>query len=177
MIPDLLQAFFPPNPVVESAYKVLRGELAAPQESGYCLTLVRLIIQDAYNLTYDEFYAHRTDPVPRPNLSTPWARDMERSFRAQGMAVPIPVTWGPNGDSRYIDTNDKRLKPGDLLFRSDTATNSAGMDVGHVAVLMPGKLVLENIDPQYRPKSLSRGVTSLTPLGNWPVTTAIRFRP
>lgn len=161
------------SPVVESGYRLLRGEIGAPKQPGLCLALVRLVIEDAYKMMPYEFYRWRREIVDQNVRASqdPYARDMERSLRYAGMTV------GLDYHGRYVNLDDTRIKPGDLLFRYDTAKDAHGIWVGHVGILMPGNLVLENIDPRGRLKSLSRGPTCLTPLGFWPVTTVVRFRP
>lgn len=159
--------------VIESCYKVLQGRLPVPTMPGLCLKLVRLVIEDAYGMPSGKFYDWRTDVVDQYVRASqdPYARDMERSLRYAGMAVELDY------HGRYVKLDDARIKPGDLLFRYDTAKDARGIWVGHVGILMPGGLVLENIDPRSRLKSLNRGPTCLTPFGFWPVTTVIRFRP
>lgn len=159
------------NPVVDSAYKLLRGEIAAPEKPGYCLKLVRLVVEDAYSLGSHGLYRYRSRVVDADKRASrdPYARDMEASLRDQGMAVS-QVYDGP-----YVDQEFAQLEPGDLLFRFDVAKDARGVYIGHVGVLMPGGLVLENVTP--RANSLSRGYTCLTPLWTWPVTTVVRFQP
>ena len=162
------------NPVVESAYKVLNSELKGPEHAGYCLQLVRLIVEDAYGMKPYSFYDWRTHVVEREKLDSrePWARDMERSFRAAGMAIDF-------GDERYVNPASilERCEPGVLLFRWDVAKSQYGTLIGHVGILMPGGMVLENVNPVHRSNSFVRGVTALTPLEDFRVTTVIQFDP
>lgn len=162
------------NQVVESAYKVLNGELKGPEHAGYCLQLVRLIVEDAYRMKPYSFYDWRTHPVERDQFDSqePWARDMERSLRAAGMAISF-------SDERYISQKDilERCESGSLLFRWDTAKSAYGTFIGHVGILMPGGMVLENVNPVHRMNSFFLGVTALTPLKYFRVTTAIWFDP
>jgi hypothetical protein len=166
--------------IVDAAHQLLRGELAEPRRSGLCLQLVRVVIERAYGLPSHDWYRRwRTITVWRSPGSDrdPWARDMEASLRDARKDLPLPRT-GPAGDpARYVDLAAPDLLPGDLLFRWDTARNAAGDFVGHVGILMPGGLVLENVSPTYRAGALSRGPTVLSRLGAWPVTTAVRFTP
>src|SRR5690606_18687187 len=116
-----------------------------PNEGGKCLSFVRVVVQQALGITYDEFYAHR-EMVERASPDRdPWARDMERGLRKWEVKLK---RWGPEGDgARYAVLDERRLKAGDLLFRWDTAKNPWGDYVGHVGIYMGGGLVMESIDP------------------------------
>ena len=175
----VLGPFLPPTVnerIVESGFAALRNEVSLPLAPEYCLTLVRLVLEDALGLEPLGLYARwRTHITPRPagDDYAPWARDMERSLRAAGMEVPMPRGGGPGADvDRYVVLDLALLQPGDLLFRWDSPDPR-----GHVGILMPGGLVLENASVRNRPDALARGSTVLSPLGTWPVTTVIRFDP
>lgn len=158
--------------VVNSCYRALYGLLELPAQSGLCLQLVRLVIEDAYDLGPGAFYALRTTVVDADKRASlePYARDMERSLRDRGWAVSQPYA------GNYVNSRGATdLKAGDLLFRWDIAKDARGVYVGHVGILMPGSLVLENVNPVGRPRSLARGSTCLTPLWTWPVTTVVRL--
>jgi hypothetical protein len=167
--------------VVDSAYKVLRGEMTVPTEAGYCLQLTRLIVEDACNLEPWGFYKWRTHIVERaPTDDTaPWARDMERSLNAAGMSIAGPMLDPKVREDRYVPmvVLASLVEPGDLLFRWDVARTRAGTFIGHVGILLPGGVVLENVSPGSRPNSFRRNVTSVTPLKFFPVTLAVRFNP
>jgi hypothetical protein len=167
--------------VVESAYKVLRAELQVPDQAGFCLKLVRLVVEDAYGMRSHEWYKWRTHPVERApgDDDSPWARDMERSLRLAGMAVALPPENVQKPEDRYVSTLHLAsvCEPGDLLFRWDVARTKQGTFVGHVGILMPGGMVLENVSPRSRLYSFTRGVTVLTPVANFPTTLAVRFDP
>ena len=170
----------PNDRIVDSAYAALRGDIPnLPNEHGACLMFVRLVVEHAFSLASHEWYQHwRTHPVERKPGSTraPWARDMERSLREQGMAVSTPRS-GPDGDpTRYAVLNENVL-PGDLLFRWNVAANDFGDYIGHVGIFMPGRLVLESVTPAWRPRALVRGATCLGDARSWPTTTVIRFDP
>jgi len=143
------------------------------------LKLVRLVVEDAYQMPSHKWYEWRTQPVERRpgDDDSPWARDMERSLRLAGMAVALPPENVQKPEDRYIPTVHLAsvCEPGDLLFRWDVARTQQGTFIGHVGVLMPGGLVLENVRPTSRLFSLSRGVTVLTPIQHFPVTLAVRF--
>jgi hypothetical protein len=162
--------------IVESGYKVLRGELGAPSNSGLCLMLTRLIVENAFGLPSHGWYKWRTHVVERApgDDNDPWARDMERSMREGDFGVLTP----PDG-SRYVTGAQLAAvaEPGDLLFRWDVARTRAGTFIGHVGVLMDGQMVLENINPASRPGSFQLGSTALTPLSMFPVTLVARFAP
>lgn len=169
--------------IVDAANDLLRGEVPGePTSAGLCLALVRVVIERAcYDGRWAWYDAHRTikvNPLDRASQD-PYARDLEASLREQGMALDLPRTGLPADPRRYVDLGhqDTRaaLLPGDLLFRWDTARDPNDVYVGHVGILMPGGLVLENVSK--RAKALSRGPTHLSRLGAWPVTTVIRFQP
>ena len=167
--------------IVESGYRVLRGELTVPRSAGLCLQMVRLVVEDACDLAPYGFYRWRTHVVERAATDddSPWARDMERSLKAAGMAVAEPTPNPKTREDRYVSMMHLAsvAEPGDLLFRWDVAQTRAGTWIGHVGILMPGNLVLENIAPSSRPESFQRQSTSLTPIQNFRVTLAARFLP
>lgn len=171
----------PGDLIAKAALAVMRGQVPnTPVESGECLAFVRVVVQRALAISFDEFYSHGIRVESKTPNRPWWARDMERGLRAEGWAVNTP-RYGPTGDpGRYQQTeNVRNIRPGDLFFRNDTATNRQGEDVGHVGIYMGGGLIMENIDPQYRPYSarLAKDYNvSLTPIGSWPVTTIIRWR-
>jgi len=170
----------PNERIVQSAFALLRGEInAEPDEPGLCLALVRVVLEHAFWGGRWAFYdRHRSHIVERQSADTsPWARDLERSLTRQGMALNLPRRPFEGDAQRYVDLDAAagELLPGDLLWRWDTARNRAGDYVGHVAILLPGNLVLENV--AHRPGSLQRGPTTLSRLGAWPVTTVVRFKP
>lgn len=169
--------------IVDSAYAVLRGKLLPPKTSGMCLSLVRIVVEHAlYKGAYVWYERYQTRPIeridgaPTPKQS-PWARDMERSLKAAGMALDVESTGG-----RYlVVAGNKHVQPGDLLFRWDAAPTKQARDdpkfIGHVGIMLHGEMVLENIDPDLRVSSFKRGVTAMTPIQNFPVTAVIRFDP
>jgi len=161
--------------IVEASYRVMRGQLKVPTRAGFCLQMVRLIVEDAFNMPSHSFYRWKTHMVERApgDDFDPWARDMERSFRLDGYGVAVPQE-----NSRYLTRLElQSAAPGDLLFRWDVARTRQGTFIGHVGILMPGGLVLENINPASRPTAMTRDVTALTSLEAFPVTLAARFRP
>lgn len=174
----------PNQRIVEAAYDVLRGEVPGePTEAGMCLALVRVVIERAFYDGRWEFYErHRTVKVNELERASqdPYARDLEASLRGQGMAVPaLPRTGPPADPRRYVNLATALslglLEPGDLLFRWDTARDANDIYVGHVAILLPGRLVLENV--AHRAGALQRGPTTLSKLEAWQVTSVMRFRP
>lgn len=170
----------PAERIVQAAYDVLRGDVnTEPHQSGLCLALVRVVIERAFYAGHWRFYdLHRSVIVQQDERASdvPYARDLEASLRAQGMALGLPRT-GPDGDPiRYVDPDALRdVEPGNIVFRWDTAKDRNGVFVGHVAVVMPGRLLLENVASRHG--SLSRGPTKLSPLGSWPVTTVVQYEP
>lgn len=138
-------------------------------EAGWCLAAVRLIVERAHGwrpgALYELFGTHRVEREGGPPPAAWWARDLERSLREQGHAVPIA-----------------KAEPGALLFNWRAAVNAHGVYVGHVGILTHGGLVLENIRPEWRPQSLKRtladGRTStlvLTPRHTFPTTLAVHL--
>lgn len=160
--------------IADTIDEAIRGDMPnLPLDSGWCLTLVRLVIERAFHWPSHHFYRWRTHPVERPGGAdpvVPWARDMERSLRLAGMEVPGTRYGPPSDPARYTRPTD--LEPGDLLFRWDAA-----YPVGHVALYAGRGTVLENVDPANRPGAMTRGNTVLSRLGFWPITTAVRFDP
>lgn len=141
------------------------GAVDLTQRAGWCLAFVRRIVELGLELPDGGFYAafgtERVDRAPGPPDGSWWARDLERSMRNAGLAIPVEH---PGAD-------------GDLLFSWRAAPNAHGVYIGHVGLLMDAKagLVIENVDPRYRRFSLTRGTVALTPRERFPVTTAIRI--
>lgn len=154
----------------------MRGQVKnIPVNDGMCLAFVRVVVQQALGITYDEFYSHRVMVERASPDRDPWARDMERGLRKWEVKTK---RWGPEGDPKRYAVLD-HLKPGDLLFRWDTARNPWGDYVGHVGIHLGGGLVMESIGPEHRPTSArvpKHYYVVLTPLGEWPVTTVVRWR-
>lgn len=127
--------------IVQALIELLSGQgLLHSHESGYCLRNVRLVLQRALGLSYDEFWARfRTHTVadnPDPT-SRYWARDVMLSLREQGKRVAFDQT-GP--------VIFEELQPGDLYFNWRLAH-----PVGHCGVLLTGgkdALLLENTSTQ-----------------------------
>jgi hypothetical protein len=175
--------------IVDAALGVLTGRTPEPRDkhghvvSGYCLAQARIIVERALFGGAWRFYDWRTRTASdKPASATePWARDMEASLRAAGMALDLPRA-GPAGDpTRYVNVGASAaaglLRPGDLVFRWDTARHPSGVFIGHVGVLVSSDLVIENVNPANRANRVwKRGPTVLGPL-SWPVTTVVRFDP
>lgn len=158
--------------IIRSAEKALAGELQLPVSSGYCLRLVRMVIEHALDIDfYGTYLTHRVERAPSDDTD-PWARDVERSMRLGGYAVLAPQ---PN--QRYVGMRALKevAMPGDLLFRHDVAPTRAGTNVGHVGILLHNGLVLENINPRFRPEGFHRRNTAVTPLVYYRVTLAARI--
>jgi hypothetical protein len=62
-----------------------------------------------------------------------------------------------------------------LLFRWDVAPTKAGTFVGHVGILLEHELVVENINPRFRPEGFNRRNTSVTPLVFYRTTLVARL--
>ena len=155
--------------IVRAGWEAVRGELPTPNEYGYCLKLVRLIIERAMGWQDSELYRRYVDrtwvaPPDYPHASGHWARDLERALRDAGMAV--------SGD---------RSRPGDILCNYEAAWSARwGASIGHVAVLLDHELVLENVNPAFRAHRHAAvvGALCLTPRAAWgDATTVLRFDP
>jgi len=156
--------------------RIVRAAVAAanrqvprlPQQSGYCLMFVRLVIEWAlFDGRDGEFYRRflvagttARGGTDAENLkaaqSDKWASDIERSAKQLGWAVPSAFR-----------------RPGDLVFN-----HNAAAPVGHVGILLSRGMVLENIHPSYRPGSihLAHGSLSITPFASRPWTLVARVR-
>lgn len=179
----------PNQAITDAALGLLTGRTAEPRNkqgrvvSGLCLAQVRIIVEHALFGGRWHWYAWRTlnaDGKPRDETD-PWARDMERSLKAAGMALDLPRVGPPGDPTRYVDWSHPdtraRVHPGDLVFRWDVARHSSGAFIGHVGVLVARDLVIENVNPANRASRFwNRGPTVLGPL-TWPITTVIRFDP
>lgn len=144
---------------------VRAGGVDLHTQSGWCLAYARRVVEVALGWPDGSLYArhgtHRVERAPGPAAGAWWARDLERSLREQGHAVP---TGTPP-------------EPGDLLFYWRAALNRHGVYVGHVGVVTHGGLVAENVDPAYRPHSLrrARSCIVLTPVQAFAHSTTIRL--
>lgn len=153
--------------IVHSVYKAMRGALPVPrQESGYCLRLVRIVLENALGWPDEELYRRFPNQVegntPKPR---PWfARDIERSFRDEGWGVPL-----------------SEAQPGDIAAYYDAALNEYSEYVGHIAIVMPGDdgnlWIFENIAPEYREGrgAFASGALSLTLFDAWGIGKAIEI--
>jgi len=148
--------------IVETAYRVLRGSLRVPTKKGYCLAFVRVVIEQTFNMAPGEFYERWVDPFFTLNkdetlgkdIHPRWARGAERAMRAGGFAI-----------------HPTKMKPGDVLFSYKVAK-----PYGHTAILLPGKLVLENTWANRGWAHTDFGAIRLTPLREWdPITTVVRL--
>lgn len=151
------------NKIVETSYRVLRGTIKVPKRPGYCLAFVRSVVEQAFDLPPHTFYSKWVDPnfhlvaneVFGSDIHPRWARGAERAFRAAKLTVPI-----------------EEMQPGDLLF-----SYKVSKPYGHVGILLPGKLVLENTTADRGWRQPNSGAVRLTPLRQWsPVTTVVRLK-
>ena len=130
---------------------------------GYCLKVVRQIVEDGLDLAPGEFY-HRwiypnfkLKPGETPEDIKPyWARGAERALREAGLAVH----------------SVKDAEPGDLVF-----SWRSSYPYGHVGVLLDGKLILENTYARRRGwKRDGQGALRITPMREWDqITTLVRI--
>ncbi len=143
----------------------MRGEIPVPRTtSGYCLRLVRQVLENALGWADEELYERFPNKIETktPHPRAFWARDIQRSLRDAGWGVAL------------IDR-----QPGDLLFYWRAALNGYGDYVGHTGVLLPGGFILENINPIYRigTGAFATGALSLTPSSTWGLGEVEAFRP
>jgi hypothetical protein len=146
------------NPIESAAWAVVHGDpLLSELKSGWCLKAVRLIVERAFGWVDGELYTrhgtHRTTGATDRTDWQWWSTDMERSFREQGKAV-----------SAF------ERQPGDLLF-----SHVLAKPVGHSAILLSRDLILEVVNPAFRPRSFHRGSICLTPWGEWEPTLVVRL--
>jgi len=140
-----------------------------PQESGYCLKFVRMVVEWGLFDGRAEFYkrflvagtsGRGSELTPAQRLAEarqdPYAADMEASAKALGWAIPSAFR-----------------RAGDLVF-----DHNAAKPVGHVGVLIGRGMVLEQIHPKFRPTSihLGHGSLSVTPYAARPWTLVARVR-
>lgn len=151
-----------------AAWQVARGRLKGlPREHGFCLQLVRLVIEAALGLRSHELYDRwlvagttrrgGTDAERAAAArANPWAADFEASLKRLGAGIAFA---------------DRRA--GDLLFNYHAAE-----PYGHVAVLLDRGTVLENMSLAFRPASIHLApALVLTPVEAVPWTLAARVPP
>ena len=150
--------------IVDAGYRVLRGTLAVPRTAKapmYCLAFVRIVVEQAFDLAPGEFYERwvdnyfftNSDEVIGKDISPRWARGAERAMRP---VFGIPL---------------EQALPGDLVF-----SYKVSKPYGHVGILMPGKMVLENTAADRGWRHPEFGAIRHTPLRLWdPVTTVVRI--
>lgn len=148
--------------IVAAAWGALKGDVGVPLEPGWCLSAVRMIVEEALGLEPWGFYERFLVGSPKalPEHESWWARDCERILREKGLAVPI-----------------KDRKPGDLLFNYEAAySRQYQANIGHVGILLEHDMVIENINPRWRPASgIFPSSLALTPFKRWPATLAVRL--
>ena len=150
--------------VVAGRVQLRAGEVDLTTTPMWCLAFVRRIVELALEYQDGAFYTRwgteRVERAPGPPGGAWWARDLERSMRNLGLAVPLD-----------------RLEDGDLVFNWKAAPNAHGVYIGHVGIVYDAKaqLIIENADPRYRRFSLTRGAVALTPRERFPITTAVRI--
>lgn len=156
----------PNERITKAAWRAVFNQLSGlPTRPGWCLQAVRVIVEEARGWPSHELYRRflvagttRRPGAAEERLAAarldPWAADLEASAKALGWHVP----------------GVERL-PGDLVFN-----HAAAAPVGHVGVLISRDVVLENIDPDFRPRSVHLGhhSLSLTLYGSLPWTLVAR---
>lgn len=151
-----------------AAWQAARGKLkGVPRKHGFCLQLVRLVVEAALELRSHELYDRLliVGTTRRPGgeaeraaaaRQDAWAADLEASMKRLGAGIPFA---------------DRRA--GDLLFNYHAAE-----PFGHVAVLLDRDTVLENVNPAFRPASIHLApALVLTPVEAVPWTLAARIPP
>jgi hypothetical protein len=113
--------------IVESSYRALSGQLMVENTSGgWCLRVVRQIVQDALKINQSEFYERfLTIRASGNNFDTPCARDIQLSLRGLGYSV-----------------SEDEVIPGDLFF------SWKPMPYGHVGIVLSTDYVLDNSSAQ-----------------------------
>lgn len=123
--------------ILESSLKAWGGQIAVENSSGgWCLRVVRQIIQDALGIDHAEFYRrYMTHQAVGTDPAIPYARDVQYSLRQQGLAVKV-------------------AKAGDI------GCSWRPMPYGHIWIYISPSIVLENLDGS-RPFA-KRGYLGLT---------------
>lgn len=133
--------------VADAAWAAATLQLkSTPSTPGYCLAFVRVIIEYAHGWKSHELYTrhltHGTTRRPGDDAERlkaarldPWASDLERSLKMQGLGVP----WADR-------------QAGDLCFNANALE-----PFGHVGVLIDQNLCVELIDPRFRKGSIHVG--------------------
>jgi len=156
----------PNERITAAAWRAVLNQLnGLPTRPGWCLQAVRVIVEEALGWPSHELYRRflvagtsRRPGGPEQRVAAarldPWAADMEASAKQLGWQVP--------GVERQA---------GDLVFNHAVAA-----PIGHVGVLISRDVVLENIDPAFRPGSVHLGhhSLSLTPYAALPWTLVAR---
>lgn len=146
--------------MIAAAYRVLRRRLPVETRPGYCLAFVRQVIEHGLRLApytlyrlVEAHFALRPGEVLGQDIHPRWARGAERALRAAGLARPQVA----------------RMEPGDLVF-----SHRVSRPYGHVGLLMPGGLVLENTTANRGWRHPAMGAVRLTDRRDWdPITTVI----
>ena len=134
-------------------WRAIHGQLRVETRPWFCLKVVREIVENGMGWKPGDFYRrYWTHKVEENKTNEPWARDLERSLRNRGWAIPLA-----------------EARVGDLVFRYDVAK-----PYGHVGVIYDGGLIFENTPTT---RGFGKGNLRLTPLAEWGVpTTIIRLR-
>jgi len=161
------------NPKIMNALDRWAGGIVSLDENkNHCLGFITSAIENGAGISIAEFYSTyvkwHADPVEHWTEDEPWARDAEHSLRKLGMGISI-----------------HDVEPGDLLFiwrdaEAKEWSKREGHTVyyGHVGILIAPGLLIENVDPAYRPHSFHRGNIQITSLHRWfTPSTVIRFDP
>lgn len=160
------------NPeIVKAAWKAAQLEIDVPRQPFMCLSLVRRIVEWAHYGGQYRFYSDYL--VSRTSFArarakdgsidlTPYASDIEASMKTLGLQIDLPMR-----------------QAGDLIFN-----HNAAKPYGHVGILLDQNTVIENVNPKFRPHSLtiwrSNGAPafiSLTPLTEFKHTLLARLEP
>ena len=123
--------------ILESALKAWGGQLQVENSSGgWCLRVVRQVIQDALGIDHAEFYRrYMTHKAIGTDRQVPFARDVQLSMRMQKLGVTEPIA-------------------------GDIGCSWKPMPWGHIWIYMSPTIILENTDSN-RP-FVKRGFLGLT---------------
>lgn len=164
--------------IVAAAWRAIRGDYPVVRHrSGLCLRLVREIVENAMGWRSHDLYRRHvttwTQPPGYPRTLGHWAVDAEVSLAALGWSVPA-----------------NQAEPGDLIFWDNLAPVSPAqwkrwwptepyrpLFMGHVAIVIAPRVLLENIAPDRRPRRFANwDFLVVSPLGSLPnPSTVIRW--
>lgn len=150
--------------IMTAARAVISGRLAVQRKPGYCLMLTRQVVESALGFSDGGFYRRFIVVKADPKHEGYWARDAQKSLRAQKFNVRLDALLP--GDLLFNDRVSKPYGHVGIYIGAYTYTNSQGRKV-----TIDG--VLENTDSR-RGVRLG-GAVAVTPLELWQPTEAFRI--